>query len=330
MLPRIVSDWIEPFSEARFRKPAGWAEHLRPAAPAACTMPAAGPLDAAIGRAQVALLRQQNPDDGFWCGDLRRGDTTVECDTITLLNFVGQGDSPKVADLARTILAAQLPDGGWPIYVNGSADVSATVKAYWALKFAGFAPEHPALRRGALAAHQGDPPPRRLVREEPGRPCRRLGLPVPQRLLKGQGPATVSQTAWALLGLMAAGRGETSVVARGISHLLMTQRADGTWDEEPCTGTGFPSAYYLTYGLYRDYFPLMALGLFRRMLVAPQVVAGERDFGAASHATTRCNKAGTSPRHAKSDGSVVASFMRKRDVQGGGMSGEARGPSTSP
>jgi hypothetical protein len=43
MLPRIVSDWIEPFSEARFRKPAGWAECLRPAAPAACTMPTADP-----------------------------------------------------------------------------------------------------------------------------------------------------------------------------------------------------------------------------------------------------------------------------------------------
>ena len=147
MLPRIVSDWIEPFSEARFRKPAGWAERLRPAATVACTMPAAGPLDAAIGRAQVALLRQQNPDDGFWCGELSGGDTTVECDTIMLLNFVGQGDSPKVLKLARTILAAQLPDGGWPIYMNGSADVSATVKAYWALKFAGFAPEHPALVR---------------------------------------------------------------------------------------------------------------------------------------------------------------------------------------
>jgi hypothetical protein len=61
----IVSDWIESFSEARFRKPAAWADYLRPVAPVACTMPAAGPLEAAIGRAQGALLRQQNPDDGF-------------------------------------------------------------------------------------------------------------------------------------------------------------------------------------------------------------------------------------------------------------------------
>jgi len=145
MLPRIVSEWIEPFKEARFRKPADWAKHLRPTAPVAWTAPATGPLDAGIERAQVALLRQQNPDDGFWCGDLQGGDTTVECDTIMLWQFLGQGDSPKVPALARTILAAQLPEGGWAIYPNGPAELSATVKAYWALKVAGFSPDYPAL-----------------------------------------------------------------------------------------------------------------------------------------------------------------------------------------
>ena len=150
MLPRIVSEWIEPFSEARFRKPEHWAERLRPAGPATRTEQVSSPLDAGIQQAQAALLRRQNPDDGFWCGELSGGDTTVECDTIMLLNFVGGGDSLKVRELARTILAAQLPDGGWPIYLNGPADVSATVKAYWALKFAGFAPEHPALVRARV------------------------------------------------------------------------------------------------------------------------------------------------------------------------------------
>jgi squalene-hopene/tetraprenyl-beta-curcumene cyclase len=94
--------------------------------------------------------------------------------------------------------------------------------------------------------------------------------------LKGQGPATPSQTAWALLGLMAAGRGETPAVVRGVSYLLTTQRVDGTWEETACTGTGFPGVYYLTYGLYRAYFPLMALGLFQRLVVAPQAAAAER------------------------------------------------------
>ncbi|HYL80091.1 MAG TPA: squalene--hopene cyclase, partial [Candidatus Acidoferrum sp.] len=85
--------------------------------------------------------------------------------------------------------------------------------------------------------------------------------------LKGQGPATPSQTAWALMGLMAADRGGDPAVEWGIRYLLTTQRFDGTWDEAACTGTGFPGVYYLTYGLYRDYFPLMALGLYRRQVV---------------------------------------------------------------
>ncbi|HSB80971.1 MAG TPA: squalene--hopene cyclase [Candidatus Methylomirabilis sp.] len=147
MLPRIVSDWIEPFSEARFRKPARWAERLRPALPDARVAHASSPLDAGIHRAQEALLRRQEPEDGFWCGELWGGDATVECDTIMLLTFLGQGDSPKLAKLARTVLAAQLPDGGWPVYCDGPADLSATVKAYWALKLAGFSPDHPALVR---------------------------------------------------------------------------------------------------------------------------------------------------------------------------------------
>ncbi|HYL79595.1 MAG TPA: hypothetical protein VEU07_02215, partial [Candidatus Acidoferrum sp.] len=127
MLPRIVSDWIEPFSEARFLKPARWAEYLRPALPDARVYHVSSPLDAGILRAQEALLRRQSPKDGFWCGELWGGDATVECDTIMLLNFIGQGDSPKVPRLAQAVLAAQLPDGGWPIYLEGPADLSATV-----------------------------------------------------------------------------------------------------------------------------------------------------------------------------------------------------------
>jgi squalene-hopene/tetraprenyl-beta-curcumene cyclase len=145
MLPRIIAEWIEPFSEARFRKPSGWADHLRPVVPADWTTATPGLLDAAIQGARAALLRQQNPDDGFWSGEFRGGDITVECDTIMLWHFLGRGDTPKVAALARTIVAAQRSDGGWPVYLGGPADLSATVKAYWALKLAGFPLEHPAL-----------------------------------------------------------------------------------------------------------------------------------------------------------------------------------------
>ena len=72
-----------------------------------------------------------------------------------------------------------------------------------------------------------------------------------------------SQTAWALLGLMAAGDRSSSHILRGIQYLLERQRPDGTWPEEATTGTGFPQVFYLTYGMYRDYFPLLALSQFQ-------------------------------------------------------------------
>jgi squalene-hopene/tetraprenyl-beta-curcumene cyclase len=72
-------------------------------------------------------------------------------------------------------------------------------------------------------------------------------------------PSCPSQTAWAVLGLLAAGDREGAAARRGIQFLLDRQRPDGTWPEEATTGTGFPNVFYLTYGMYRDYFPLLAL-----------------------------------------------------------------------
>jgi squalene-hopene/tetraprenyl-beta-curcumene cyclase len=77
--------------------------------------------------------------------------------------------------------------------------------------------------------------------------------------LRGQGPATASQTAWALLGLIAAGHARGSAAARGARYLLREQRSDGTWHEPEFTGTGFPQVFYLRYHYYPIYFPLMAL-----------------------------------------------------------------------
>lgn len=83
--------------------------------------------------------------------------------------------------------------------------------------------------------------------------------------LRGQGESTPSQTAWALMGLMAAGEIDSAAVRRGIHFLLEAQKADGNWDEEPFTGTGFPKVFYLKYHLYPTYFPLMALARFERL-----------------------------------------------------------------
>jgi len=75
-------------------------------------------------------------------------------------------------------------------------------------------------------------------------------------------PSTASQTAWALLGLLAAGEAESTAVERGVDYLIATQRDHGGWDEEAATGTGFPRVFYLTYHLYRDSFPVLALAEF--------------------------------------------------------------------
>ena len=87
--------------------------------------------------------------------------------------------------------------------------------------------------------------------------------------LKGQGDSTASQTAWAVLGLMAASDTRSDSVARGIAYLLRTQQKDGSWDEPHYTGTGFPRVFYLKYHMYRQYFPLLALTTYAK------VVAGE-------------------------------------------------------
>jgi squalene-hopene/tetraprenyl-beta-curcumene cyclase len=78
----------------------------------------------------------------------------------------------------------------------------------------------------------------------------------------GQGPSTPSQTAWAVLGLLAAGEADGPEVRAGVEYLIGTQAPDGGWTEEPFTGTGFPRVFYLKYHMYPVYFPLMALGRY--------------------------------------------------------------------
>ena len=80
--------------------------------------------------------------------------------------------------------------------------------------------------------------------------------------LRGQGPSTPSQTAWALIGLMAAGDFDSESVKNGVAYLLGKQNADGSWPEAEFTGTGFPGHFYINYHQYRNQFPLTALGRY--------------------------------------------------------------------
>jgi squalene-hopene/tetraprenyl-beta-curcumene cyclase len=78
-------------------------------------------------------------------------------------------------------------------------------------------------------------------------------------------PSTASQTAWALLGLMAAGEVDHPAVERGVRYLQQTQGKDGLWQESRFTATGFPRVFYLRYHGYPKFFPLWAVARYRNL-----------------------------------------------------------------
>jgi len=91
----------------------------------------------------------------------------------------------------------------------------------------------------------------------------------------GRGESTASQTAWALMGLLAADVADSISVVRGVNFLLRHQRDDGVWDESSHTGTGFPRVFYLRYHGYSHYFPLWALSMYRNIRTCGQTRADE-------------------------------------------------------
>ncbi len=109
-----------------------------------------GKLDDMRSRVAVAIdairkyLFAIQADEGYWCGELE-ADTTLESDYILVHTLLGTGDAGKMAKATVEILRHQNEDGGWPIYHGGPSNISASVKAYFALKLMGYAPDHPAL-----------------------------------------------------------------------------------------------------------------------------------------------------------------------------------------
>src|SRR5215467_7800655 len=99
----------------------------------------------AVSAAQRYLLSIQAPD-GHWCGELE-GDTILESEYVLTLHFLGRSGEARVKKAAEYLRRKQLPGGGWAIYEGGPAEVSASVKAYFALKIAGDSPEAPHMAR---------------------------------------------------------------------------------------------------------------------------------------------------------------------------------------
>ncbi|MGP4003785.1 squalene--hopene cyclase [Streptomyces sp. 8N706] len=152
----------------------------------------------------------------------------------------------------RWLLAGQEESGAWfgrwgTNYVYGTGSVVPALVA------AGLPASHPAIRRavGWLESVQND---------DGGWGEDQRSYPDPEWI--GRGASTASQTGWALLALLSAGERDGRAVERGIAWLARTQREDGTWDEPYFTGTGFPWDFSINYHLYRQVFPLTALGRY--------------------------------------------------------------------
>jgi squalene-hopene/tetraprenyl-beta-curcumene cyclase len=92
----------------------------------------------------------------------------------------------------------------------------------------------------------------------------------------GQGESTASQTAWGLLGLLTVVEPNNPAVQSAVAYLLERQNEEGSWDEQPFTGTGFPKVFYLKYHLYRHYFPMFALARYRQLAAGAQPEVAER------------------------------------------------------
>ncbi|SDH14981.1 squalene--hopene cyclase [Nonomuraea jiangxiensis] len=157
------------------------------------------------------------------------------------------------------LLKAQEEDGSW-FGRWGANHVYGTGAAVPALVAAGVRPGHSSVRRAVswLERHQNDD-------GGWGEDLRSYRDPA----WIGRGASTASQTAWALLALLAAGE-RSPAVDKGVRWLVERQRPDGTWDEPYFTGTGFPGDFYLNYHLYRLVFPISALGRYLRRDAAGQ------------------------------------------------------------
>jgi squalene-hopene/tetraprenyl-beta-curcumene cyclase len=156
------------------------------------------------------------------------------------------------------LLAEQERDGSW-FGRWGVNHIYGTGAALPALEACGIPSEHPAVRRAVAWLH--------AVQQHDGS----FGEDIrsyADSSRRGRGPATPSQTAWALLGYVAAGEAGSDPAGRAADWLCSAQRSDGDWQEDHYTGTGFPLDFMIRYHLYRLHFPLMALGRLRERLAA--------------------------------------------------------------
>jgi squalene-hopene/tetraprenyl-beta-curcumene cyclase len=187
--------------------------------------------------------------------DPSTADVTARC--VAFLTQAGMAaDDPVIVRAVAWLRSEQEADGSW-FGRWGTNYVYGTWSVLGALNAAGMAHDDPAMRRavGFLVNTQ---------REDGGwGEDNETYAQAPRGRYHRSNP---SQTAWALLALMAAGQADHPAVARGIAWLAAQQKPDGEWDEAPYTAVGFPRVFYLRYHGYKLFFPLMALARYRTMM----------------------------------------------------------------
>ncbi|MFF8958484.1 squalene--hopene cyclase [Streptomyces sp. NPDC014894] len=176
----------------------------------------------------------------------------VTAHVVEMLAHEGRAHHPRARRGIEWLLAHQEPSGAW-FGRWGVNHVYGTGSVVPALTAAGISTAHPAIRRAVrwLTSVQNDD-------GGWGEDLRSYR----DREWEGRGESTASQTAWALLALLAAGERGSPAVERGVARLAATQLPDGSWDEPYFTGTGFPWDFSINYHLYRQVFPLTALGRY--------------------------------------------------------------------
>ena len=192
-------------------------------------------------------------------------DVTARC--ISMLAQLGETaqTSKAVADGIAYLRRTQLAEGSW--YGRwGLNYVYGTWSVLCALNAAGVSHQDPMIRKAVdwLASIQN---------ADGGWGEDAVSYRLDYRGFEGA-PTTASQTAWALLGLMAAGEVGNPAVLRGVEYLKSTQTEKGLWDEARYTATGFPRVFYLRYHGYAKFFPLWALARYRNLSSTNSRVVG--------------------------------------------------------
>jgi squalene-hopene/tetraprenyl-beta-curcumene cyclase len=224
---------------------------------------------AASARAVAWLLALQNSDGGWAAYDRDINNQVLtkvtfadhnamldpSCADITarvveMLGTLGhRADHPAIERALEYLWRTQEPEGSW--YGRWGVNyIYGTWQVLQGLRAIDFPMDHPAVVRACRWLES-------VQRADGswGESCLSYDNPA----LMGQGEPTPSQSAWAVLGLVSAGRAAGEPARRGVGYLLGTQRADGTWFDETCTGTGFPRVFYLRYHLYPIAFSAMAV-----------------------------------------------------------------------